>query len=80
MIKRRLGQHGRDGIAACSSLNGCPDVFELETGDFAIIGQDITDAAAVCLPSGSGCGPGEKIIRIPRNILVSAKRDIPDAV
>jgi len=38
---------------------------------------DITDAAAPKLPPMAGCGPDERIVRIPRNLLVNAKRDIP---
>ncbi len=30
------------------------------------------------LPPSAGCGPDERIVRIPRKTLVLAKRDIPD--
>ena len=52
----------------------------LESGDFAIIGIDITEAGKVKLPPTAGCGPDERIVLIPRNLLVGAKRDIPDKV
>ena len=39
---------------------------------------DITDAAAPLLPPTAGCGPDERIVRLPRNLMVNAKRDIPD--
>ena len=55
-------------------------MFELADGDFAVIGADITELAASQLPSDAGCGPGERIIRLPRKLLVNAKRDIPDAL
>jgi hypothetical protein len=80
MIKRRLGPHPHANGATTPGLNGCPDVFELVSGDFALIGKDITNEAAALLPSDAGCGPDERIICIPRRILVGAKRDIPDAV
>jgi hypothetical protein len=51
----------------------------LEGGDFAVIGTDIT-LAANRLPPTAGCGPDERIIRIPRKTLVLAKSDIPDQV
>jgi hypothetical protein len=51
----------------------------LADGDFAVIGADITDAAGM-LPPTAGCGPDERIIRIPRKTLVLAKRDIPNYV
>lgn len=55
-------------------------MFELETGDFAIIGRDITAEAAAKLPPSAGCGPDERIVWIPRKTLVLAKPDIPGAV
>ena len=56
----------------------CPDIWELEDGDFAIIGIDITDIAAANLPPTAGCAPHERIVRLPRNLLVNAKPHIPD--
>jgi hypothetical protein len=32
------------------------------------------------LPQSAGCGPDERIIFIPRNLLLEAKRDIPNHV
>lgn len=52
----------------------------MESGDFAIIGTDITEEAGAKLISGAGCGPGERIIRIPRKTLVLARPDIPTTV
>ena len=72
---RRIGSDSRE---YCHQTVGCPDIWELADGDFAVIGADITDAAASKLPPTAGCGPGEKIIRLPRSLLVNAKRDIPD--
>jgi len=51
---------------------------ELDDGDFAVIGIDITDAAAPKLPPSAGCGPDERIVRLPRKLLVNAKSHIPD--
>ena len=59
------------------ACQGCPDIWELEDGDFAVIGADITPAAAK-LPPSANCGQDERIVRIPRRTLVLAKRDIPD--
>lgn len=80
MFRRRLGPHPHANGATTPSLNGCPDVFELDSGDFAFIGQDITAAAAPKLPPDAGCGPDERIVCVPRRILINAKRDIPDAL
>ena len=55
----------------------CPDIIEMASGDFAVIGTDITAQAAGCLPPGSGCGPNERVVRVPRNALVFARPNIP---
>ncbi|HYV27316.1 MAG TPA: hypothetical protein VFA77_07265, partial [Candidatus Eisenbacteria bacterium] len=60
------------------ALQGCPEVWELESGDFAVIGIDITAAAKPKLPPTAGCGPDERVVLIPRNLLINAKLDIPD--
>ena len=77
---RRIGpdphRNGRQTIALCN----CPDIWELSDGDFAVIGIDITDATKARLPATAGCGPDERIVRIPRNLLVEAKSDIPNLV
>ena len=78
MFLKRLGPDPHANGALTIALRGCPDIFELESGDFAIIGIDITDAAAPNLPSSAGCGPDERIVRIPRKTLTLAKRDIPN--
>lgn len=75
MILRKLGPP--TDAALCVHGHACPDLFELVTGDFAIIGADITQEASACLPPGSGCGPQERIVRVPRRTLVMARVDIP---
>ena len=76
---KRLGPDPHAGGAKTSGCYGCPDIWELESGDFALIGTDIT-AAADRLPATASCGPDERIIKIPRKTLVLAKPDIPDRV
>lgn len=56
-----------------------PIIFELDSGDFAMIGRDITDVAMGNLPASPGCGPDERIVSIPRKTPVLAKSDIPDS-
>jgi len=80
MFLRRLGPDPHANGAQTSSLSGCPDILELESGDFAIIGVDITEQAEGHLAFGAGCGPDERIVRIPRKTLVLAKADIPGDV
>ena len=76
---RRLGPDPHANGAKTSSAAGCPDILELENGDFVVIGPDITEEAKARLAFGASCGPDERIIRIPRKTLVLAKRDIPEA-
>jgi hypothetical protein len=77
---RRLGTDPHANGAQSVGCRGCPDIFELQSGDFAIIGIDITVDAAPNLPPTAACGPDERIVRIPRNLLVNAKSDIPDKI
>jgi hypothetical protein len=79
MFLRRLGPDPHENGAKSVGCRGCPDIFELADGDFALIGRDITDAASL-LPPTAGCGPDERIIQIPRKTLVLAKQDIPDRI
>jgi hypothetical protein len=80
MFVQRLGPDPHANGAQSVGCDGCPDIWELDNGDFAIIGTDITDAARMNLPPTAGCGPDERVVRLPRNLLVNAKRDIPDRI
>jgi hypothetical protein len=80
MFKRRLDSNLGSSASTCSSGYSCPAVLEMETGDFAIIGTDITVQSAANLPTGCGCGPDERVIRIPRETLVAARQSIPTAI
>ena len=77
MFKHRLGAPPSDQQSRCSGGYNCPDILEMDCGDFAVIGADITEAAQGQLPPGSGCGPDERVVRIPRRLLVAARADIP---
>jgi len=74
---KRIGPDPNPDQASCVGCHACPDIWELENGDFAVIGADITELADI-LPPSAGCGPNERIVRIPRRTLVLAKSDIPD--
>lgn len=79
MFLRRIGQDPHANGEKSVGCHGCPDIWELANGDFAVIGIDITDLTAK-LPPSAGCGPDERMVRIPRKLLVRAKSDIPDTV
>jgi len=78
MIKRRLGPDPHANGAKSAGCQGCPDIMELDSGDFAIIGADITAEVQGKLPPTFGCGPDERVVRVPRKTLILAKPDIPD--
>lgn len=68
---------GRAPSAPLACAHGCPDILEMGNGDFAVIGSDITEEAASQLPEGSKVAPGERLVRIPRNLLIRALAEIP---
>lgn len=76
MTLRRLGTAPAERERACVACNNCPDVFELPDGDFAVIGLDATADIAPHLPADAGCGPGERIVRVPRAVLIAARADL----
>ena len=78
-ILRRLGPNPHANGAQTVALRGCPDIFELASGDFLIIGLDSSNFADK-LPADASCGPDERMIRVPRKTLVGAKSDIPDTL
>jgi hypothetical protein len=80
MIRKRLGPPPHAGGVRTPGASGCPDIFELSTGDFALIGRDITDDISKHLPDDASCGPDERVIQIPRRTLVLARADIPSAL
>ena len=77
MLTRRIGPNQNERVLPCCATYGCPDILEMEDGDFAVIGADITEHT-VKLPPTAGCGPTERMVRIPRKLLVQAKPHIPD--
>lgn len=76
MFIRRLGGNEQ---SLCESGFHCPQLLEMADGDFACVGQDITDEAIPAMPPGPGVGPKERVVRIPRRVMVSARADIPAA-
>ena len=77
-FRKRVGPDPHEDGARTPALNDCPDIWETESGDFAVIGIRITEKARQSLPESAGCGPDEEIVLLPRNLLVGAKSHIPD--
>ncbi len=53
---------------------------ELDSGDFIVIGRNVTSELQDRLPTTASCGPDEQIVWVPRKTLVLAKSDIPEKV
>ena len=60
---RRLGPDPHANGAQTPALMNCPDVWELDTGDFAVIGIEMTADLKGKLPPTASCGPDERIVR-----------------
>jgi hypothetical protein len=72
---------GKSALALNQTNDGptCPDIWELDNGDIAVIGRDLTQDYDNRLPIGVSIGPDERLVVIPGIMLRAAKADIPDA-
>ncbi|WP_407564833.1 hypothetical protein [Streptomyces sp. 184] len=75
-FKRRLGKSPQE-LGNTTHDPDCPDIWELANGDIAVIGRDLTDSLGRKLPPGVSVGTDERLVVIPRNMLIAAKQDIP---
>ena len=76
MFIRRLGQKT---VNLCESGFRCPQILEMVDGDFAAVGVDMTAEAEPAMPPGPGVGTNERVVRIPRHVMIAARADIPVA-
>jgi hypothetical protein len=53
-------------------------VFELASGDFLIIGEDVSEG--VVLPSDAGRSAQERAVVVPRSVLLDAFGDLSSGV
>ncbi|MDR3412381.1 MAG: hypothetical protein P4L87_15815 [Formivibrio sp.] len=74
MFLKRLGQ-GNGSLCA----RNCPQLLEMKDGSFAVVGLDITEDAAKEMPPGPGVGPNEKVVKIPRHVIIAARAELPAA-
>lgn len=77
-LQRRLGKSSHE-LGQTAAESSCPDIWELDNGDVAIIGQDMTASYQARLPKGVSIDDGERLVVIPRATVVAAKPDIADA-
>ncbi|GAA1724872.1 hypothetical protein [Streptomyces yatensis] len=78
LFARRLGKSAAE-LGNSDDEEKCPDIWQLDNGDIAVIGRDLTAVYASCLPTGVSIGPDERLVVIPGNMLSAAKGDIPVA-
>lgn len=78
LFERRLGKSAKE-LNNSDGRDECPDIWQLDNGDIAVIGRDLTAHYRPHLPEGVALGPDERLVVIPGNMLTAAKADIPDA-
>ncbi|MQY22659.1 hypothetical protein NRB20_57770 [Nocardia sp. RB20] len=77
-MRRRLGKSAKE-LGQTGGRDSCPDIWELDNGDIAVIGRDLTDTYVSRLPEDVTIYHDERLVIIPRAMIVAAKTDIPDA-
>lgn len=75
---RRLGKSAAE-LDKTDDRDGCPDIWELSNGDIALVGRDVTMSYAGRLPADVKVARDERVVVIPRSMIVAAKPDMPDA-
>jgi hypothetical protein len=69
---RRLGETKTESPGG----RRCPEIWETDTGDIAVIGREITREVQKNLPDGVIVGAEEKVVLIPRTVLEQASRKL----
>ncbi|MFD5316441.1 hypothetical protein [Streptomyces sp. NPDC127098] len=78
LFARRLGKSPQE-LGVTNGDNDCPDIWQLDNGDIAVIGRDVTADYRSRLPEGVTLAADERLVVIPGTMLSAAKADIPDA-
>lgn len=73
-FKKRLCANPKDPKLGWSGPKGCPDIWELENGDIAIIGKKSTELLNN-LPQGASCNDDETLVILPRKAWDSVKNN-----
>jgi hypothetical protein len=74
---RRLGKSPEE-LGVTDNKDGCPDIWELDNGDIAVIGRDLTETYRNRLPAEAALAVDERLVIIPGSVLRAAKPDIAD--
>nr|WP_206442467.1 hypothetical protein [Streptomyces boncukensis] len=72
-----MGKSARE-LQQTGNRDGCPDIWQLDNGDIAVIGRDLTDSYRSRLPEDATLARDERVVVIPGVMLSAAKPDIPD--
>lgn len=75
MFKRRIGPIP-NSTSGSSGANGCPDIWELENGDFAIIGFQASAEIISTLPESASIEGDEAMIVVPRAVVLGARKNL----
>ncbi|MDA8368873.1 MAG: hypothetical protein M0026_03280 [Nocardiopsaceae bacterium] len=76
-FKRRLGKTAAE-LEKSRTNEDCPEIWELDNGDIAVVGRDATERFGGRLPAGLRIGDDERLVIIPGTMLRAAKPDILD--
>ncbi|MGW5465839.1 hypothetical protein [Streptomyces sp. NPDC003996] len=78
---RRIGSTPAQG--GCGANNSCPDVLELDTGDFLVIGSLVgrgvhltAEGEARMRELGASAGVNEVIVEVPRDCILAAAKQL----
>ncbi|MFF4418401.1 hypothetical protein ACFYY8_38230 [Streptosporangium sp. NPDC001559] len=77
LFQRRLGKSAKE-LDRSDGRDECPDIWQLDNGDIAVIGRDLTAVYGPRLPEGVSLAPDERLVVIPGIMLSVAKPDIAD--
>ncbi|MBB4782531.1 hypothetical protein [Streptomyces rapamycinicus] len=75
LFERRLGRSAEE-LGNSDGNDECPDIWQLDNGDVAVISRDLTAVYCTHLPHGVNLAPDERLVVVPGNILSVAKKDI----
>jgi hypothetical protein len=73
---KRLGKSAAE-LGDSKGDEDCPDIWQLDNGDIAVIGRDLTAAYGSRLPEGVTLRADERLVVIPGAMLSAARADIP---
>lgn len=77
-FKRRLGNTAAE-LGDSRTTVDCPGIWELDNGDVAVLGRDVTSRYRDRLPPDARLAADERLVVIPGNMLKSVIPDISDA-